>query len=307
MTLLLGAIREAQGRGVDALVFVGGLFDDRCVGPRTIESLVQILDAYSGQVLIAPATDDEGFYAATTWGTRTYVWSAGDFAAAPELLGAVHGRAGQRGRGELLPAALHAAGVTVLVDPEFGLDESSTWVAGSHDRHVITSGSVEAAAAGVTVLGPVNPDLGEPWAPAVLLTYDSVRVTSIEQVPLTTSPSAQTFPIDVSVFNTTSDLLSAITKTVQTAPEWSVIELVGELVQGVLLPATVQYDSPRDDVAIRTDAVSFGITAPADNDHTAVAEFVRSLGNANAVARDRHQAIALGLAALVPSHGAEAL
>lgn len=306
MTLLLGAIREAQGRGVDALVFVGGLFDDRCVGPRSIESLVQILDAYPGQVLIAPGADSEGVYAATNWGSRTYVWSAREFVAAPELNGDVHGRAGQRQRCGLSAAKLDARGVTVLVDAEVDLDESGSWVAGRRDRHVITSGSIEAAAAGVTVLGPANPDLGEPWAPAVVLTYDGSGVIGIEQVSLTSSPSAQTFPIEVSVFNTTSELLDKISRTVEAAPEWSVIELVGELAQGVLLPATAQYDSPRDDVAIRTDAVGFAFTAPADNDHTAVAEFVRSVCGANADARDRHQSIALGLAALVPSNGADA-
>src|SRR4051794_21712843 len=97
MSLLLAAISQAEKVSAGALAFVGELFDERCVSPQSVASLVQILDAYPGQVLIAPGGDGEGIYASTNWGPRTFLWSSRDFAAAPKPFGAVQGRAGQRG------------------------------------------------------------------------------------------------------------------------------------------------------------------------------------------------------------------
>ncbi|MGW4099101.1 hypothetical protein [Mycobacterium sp. NPDC004974] len=303
MTLLLGAISQAQDRRVDALVFVGGLFDDRCVSPVSLTSLVQVLDAYSGQILIAPGADGEGIYSATNWGPRTFVWSSQELAAAPEPFGAVLGRARQPGSPAALPAEHDAGRARVLVDVGLDLADSMSWVSGYRNRHVITSGSASMPADGVTLLAPVNPGLGEQWGHAAVVTYDRSGVTSSEWVTLTTSPSAETIEIDVSAIATTQDLLAALNNSIATAPEWSVVTLVGELLQGVQLPVTAEYISPRGDVALRTDEVSFGFTSPAENDHTALAEFVRSLADADAGPQDRHQAIALGLAALVPSVG----
>ncbi|WP_131810979.1 hypothetical protein [Mycolicibacterium fortuitum] len=303
-TLLLGAIGQAQRTGADALVFVGELFDERCVSPQSVTSLVQILDAYPGQVLIAPGGDSEGIYASTNWGPRTFVWSSNDFAAAPEPFGVVQGRGGQRGRSAALPVVSSGGGVSIIVDPELALESTVSWTNGCRGRHSIICGSADDALDGVTVLAPANPDLGEQWGRAALLSYDSVGVTNVERVTLTEQGSAETVDVDVSAFGATEDLLAALDRTIAVAPEWSVIRLVGELPQGVQLPITAGYAPPRDDVAIRTDEISFGFTQADQNDHTALAEFVRSLSDADADERDRHQAIALGIAALVPSNGA---
>lgn len=305
MTLLLGAIGQARDLGADALVFVGGLFDERCISPRSVTALVQILDAYPGHVLIAPGEDTEGIYAATNWGPRTAVWSSREFAKAPEPLGAVQGRAGKRGGVETLPEPPDAWATTVLVEPGLGIDTCAEWVAGDRARYVLTSGAGYEACDGVTVLGSANPDLGEPWGEGVFLTYDDSMVISIERIKLTTLPPAETVSIVVSELATTPELLDTLDKAVAAVSEWSVIRLVGELPQGVQLPATAHYVSSRDDVAIRADEVSFGFAQPAEDDHTALAEFIRSLINADADPQDRHQAIAVGVEALVPSDGSD--
>lgn len=299
-TLLLAAISHAQKVGAEALIFVGGLFDDRGVSPQSVSYLVHVLDAYPGRVLIAPGTDSEGTYSATNWGPRTYVWSTADFAAAPLLLGAdVLGRAGQRWP-PTLPAARSEGGVTVLVSPDLAPELSASWVGGDRARHVITIGSSEALLDGVTVLAPINPCLGEPWGRAALLTYDDSAVTDVEWVSLTTQPSAQTIEIDVSALMSTDELKVALDRAITAAPEWSVVRLVGDLPHGVQLPSTAEYTSPRDDVALETDDVGFEFAQPERADHTALAEFVRSLCEADADEQERHQAIALGIAALVP-------
>src|SRR5207249_4219644 len=117
--------------------FVGGLFDDRSASPQSISNLVQVLDAYPGQVLIAPGADDPydavGIYGVTNWGAKTFVWSTADFGAAPEPLGAVvRGRAHRQGWAATFPPMWGHGGVTVLVGADLAPEPSARWVAGEH-------------------------------------------------------------------------------------------------------------------------------------------------------------------------------
>jgi hypothetical protein len=310
-TLLLRAITHAQQLEAEALIFVGGVVDDSCAGPQSASYLVQVLDAYPGQVLIAPGADDpydaEGIYGVTNWGSRTSVWSAGEFTAAPEPLGAVvRGRANRRGWPSTFPAASDQAGVTVLVGADLAPELGANWVGGDRRRHLITSGASATALDGVTVLAPLNPAVGEPWGRAALVTYDDSAVTGVRWVSLTSQPPAETIEIDVSGLARTEDLTAALDRAIAAAPEWSVVRLVGDLPQGVQLPSTAGYASPRDDVAVETGGVGFTFTPPERADHTALGEFVRSIIGADADARSRHQAIAVGTAALVPASDVEA-
>lgn len=300
MTLLLAAISRAQALNVDALVFVGGLFDHRYVSPLSVGKTAQILDAYPGVVLIASGADPEGVYSSASWGPRTFLWSSTDFAGAPAPFDVVLGRAVERGWATQLPAISNADKVTLLVDVNLDFKTATDWVGGCRKRHVITSGSEEVAADGVTVLAPVNPDLGSPWGRAALLTYDDAEVTC-EWLSLPEKPPAETVDVDVSELRTTGQLLGAVDRAVAAAPEWSVINLTGNLPQGVMLPTTAAHVCPRADVTIRTNDVGFAFTPPDQGDHSAVAEFVRSLCDADAEPRARHQAIALGIAALDPT------
>jgi hypothetical protein len=309
-TLLLSAITNARHVGADALIFVGGLFDERSVSPQSVSYLVQVLDAYPGQVLIAPGADDPydagGVYEVTNWGSRTFVWSTAEFAASPEPVGAVvRGRANRQGWSATFPAAWGEGGVTVLVGADLPPERSASWVEEDHTRHVITSGASETQLDGVTVLAPANPGLGEPWGQAAVVTYDNSKVTSVEWVSLTTQPPAQTIEIDVAGLATTLELSGALDRAIAAAPEWSVVRMVGDLSQGVQLPSTAGYASPRGDVAIDIDGVGFAFTPPERADHTALGEFVRSVIDADADERVRHQAIALGMAALVPASDEE--
>jgi hypothetical protein len=309
MTLLLSAITEAQAVGADGLVFVGGLLDDRCASPQSVASLVQVLDAYPGQVLIASGANDpydpEGIYGATNWGARTFVWSTGEFADAPKPLGAaVRGRADQAGWPAVFPAAPNG-GPCVLVGADLSPEHCASWRQEHCTRHVITSGMSELRLDGVTVLAPVNPVLGEPWGRAALMSYDNTGVIGVEYVSLTTQPPAETIEIDVAGLPTTQALTDELDQVIEAAPEWSMVRLVGDLPQGVQLPSTSGYASPRGEVALDTDSVGFTFTAPERADHTALAEFVRSVIDADADARIRHQAIALGMAALVPASDGE--
>lgn len=310
MTLLLSAITEAQAVEASALVFVGGLLDDRCVSPQSVASLMRVLDAYPGQVLIASGANDpydaEGIYGATNWGARTFVWSRGEFAAAPEPLGAaVWGRAHLSGWLAMFPAAGNHSGVWVLVGDDLPPDRCASWRQGDRTRHVITSGMNEMRLDGITVLAPVNPELGEPWGRAALVSYDNTGVIGVECVSLTTQPSPETIEVDVSGLPTTQALTAELDRVIAAAPEWSMVRLVGDLPQGVQLPSTSGYASPRGEVAVDADSIGFTFTTPERPDHTALGEFVRSVIDADADARIRHQAIALGMAALVPESDAE--
>ncbi len=309
-TMLLRAITHAQQVGAEALIFVGGVFDDRCAGPQSVSYLVQVLDAHPGQVLIAPGADDPydaaGIYGVTNWGSRTFVFSAEEFAAAPGSLGTVvRGRANRQGWSATFPPVWDQGGVTVLVGADLAPELGANWVGGDRRRHVITSGASEAAVDGVTVLAPVNPPVGEPWGRAALVTYDDSAVTSVGWVSLTSYPPAETIEIDVSGLAGTEDLNAALDRVIAAAPEWSAVRLVGELPQGVLLPSTAGYASPRDDVTVEIGGVGFTFTPPERTDHTALGEFVRSLIADDADARSRHQAIAVGMAALVPTSDVE--
>jgi hypothetical protein len=310
-TLLLAAITCAQQVGAETLIFVGGLFDDRSASAQSAGYLVQMLDAFPGWVLIAPGAGDPydaaGIYGVTNWGPRTFVFSAGEFAAAPEPLTAVvRGRASRQGWSATFPPVWDQGGVTVLVGADLAPELGANWVGGDRRRHLITSGASETALDGVTVLAPLNPAVGQPWGRAALVTYDDAAVTSVGWVSLTSQPPAETIELDVSGLVGTEDLTAALDRAIAAAPEWSVVRLVGDLPQGLQLPSTAGYASPRDDVAVATDGVGFTFTPPERTDHTALGEFVRSLIGADADARSRHQAIAVGTAALVPASDVEA-
>jgi hypothetical protein len=306
MTLLLRAITHAQRVGADALIFVGGLLDDRSVSPPSVAHLVQVLDAFPGQVLIAPSVKDshegEGVYGATNWGARTCVWSTPDFAEAPEPLGArIRGRADRQGRSAAFPDTVEHDGVSILVGAGLDSELAARWVGWDRTRYVITNGASETQLDGVTVLAPVNPDLGESWGRAILVTYDNLGVTGAEPISLTSNPSAASIDIDASGLGGTEELTGALDAAIASAPEWSVVRLVGDLPQGVQLPSTAGYVPPRDDVAVETEGLGFAFTLPDRSDHTALGEFVRSLIDTDGDERSRHQAIALGLGALVPA------
>lgn len=310
MTLLLGAISEAQKAGAEALIFVGGVLDHRSVSPQSVSNLVQVLDAYPGQVLIAPGAEDpfdaEGIYGVTSWGARTLVWSTTDFADAPEPLGAnVRGRANMQDGSARFPDDVEHDRVAILVGADLPPEVAERWVGGSRTRYVITSGTSEIQLDGVTVLTPLNPELGKSWGHAALVKYDGVGVTGAELISLTSHPPATEVDIDVSGLSGTAELTGALDRAIASAPEWAVVRLVGDLPQGIQLPSTAGYVPPRDDVAVDTDGVGFAFTPPDRADHTALGEFVRSLIDADADDRSRHQAIALGLAALVPTLDAE--
>lgn len=302
-TLLLGAIGQARETQADALLLLGGLFDERLISPRSVELLVQILDAYPGQVLIATGVPNEGTYGSITWGPRSFQWSSAHFAPAPDPFGAVFGRATQRGHPTTLREEIDGTSPAVLVDVGLSDESAKDWVGLGPGRHVITTGPNAQELDGVTVLAPVNPVIGEKWGQAALVTFDNVGATGVRWTSLTTAPDSQTVELDVSTLSTTADLLAAVDSTAAGLPEWSLIKLVGELPHGVLLPNISEYARARDDVSLNADAVSFGFTPPEQDDHTALAEFVRSLNGSNASDRDRHQAIALGIAALQPSDG----
>jgi len=308
MTLLLRAISHAQQVKADALVCVGGLLDNRSVSPQSVSHLVQVLDAFSGYVLIAPSATDpyegDGIYGVTNWGARTFVWPTQTFAQAPEPFGALLGRA-DWGR-PVYPAEKGPGNVVILVGADLAPESAAEWIAGARCRHVITSAGGETQLDGVTVLAPVNPDLGKPWGQAALISYDSSGVTDVETVSLINNPTPTTVDVDVSRIGETDELLAALDQAIASAPEWSVVRLVGELAQGVQLPSTAGHMWSRDNVAVEVDRVGFSFTLPDRTDHTAQGEFVRSLVDADLNDRARHQAIALGLAALVPPVDEEA-
>lgn len=302
MSALVSVARLARENEVDAIVVVGGLFDDRSVGTATLTAALQVLESAGVRVLIAPGAADPltagGEYETRRWTDSISVWMSTEFEAANPVGGIdIVGRAchGVWDSAPQIPAALVASPCIIIGD---GI-ESAKFDA-EQIILAVTTGTTERSDSQSTVLRPINGELGEPFGHAAIINIDEDRNASTTWVDLLPG-TPSTVDLDVSSARTTDDLRAQIEATQNTLDAWSVIRLTGELQPGVVLSSALERSTARDDIVIKDEALAYAFDQPEPDDHSALAEFVRSLAGAAADDRTRHQAMAFGLLALQSS------
>ncbi|MDR7187161.1 hypothetical protein J2X85_004231 [Microbacterium trichothecenolyticum] len=302
MSAVVSITRIAQERNVDAIVVVGGLFDERSVGVEALPAVLSVLSAFEGRILVAPGTKDPftpaGVYATTTWGDRVHVWGATEFGESVQI-GAtrVMGCATTGwSRASALPDEPDDNPI-LLVAEGITEDRAAAWSRLRAKRHVITTGNPELSSPGVTMLAAVNADIGDSFGSAAVINLDVDGAVSVERLTvLDGAPAAAR--LDVSTVRDDNGLRALFAAAARSAVPWTVIKLTGTLAPGVLLPSTAGWSSARPEIVIDESEVDFAFAAPDSADRTALAEFLRSIADEPVDDRTRHQAIALGLAAL---------
>ena len=147
MSAVVTITRIASERNVDAIVVVGGLFDERSVGVQTLPAVLSVLSAFEGRILVAPGMMDPvtpaGTYETTTWGDRVHVWRSTEFRESVELGTArVVGCAATIGWSPASPLPDDTDdNPIVLVAEGIAEDRAAAWSGPRATRHVITTGS----------------------------------------------------------------------------------------------------------------------------------------------------------------------
>lgn len=303
LSALIGVTQQVRDRAIDAIVIVGGLFDDRSVGTDSLPAALQVLESAGVPVFIAPGTADPiiagGEYVTGRLADNVSAWTSTEFVEGARV-GTI-GIVGRARRGvwdstpQLLPAALTSAPYLVVGDAieseRFGPPAVI---------HVVTTGAAETADSRSTMLRPVNGDLGEPFGRAAVIRIDNSLQVAVDWVDLLPGDPS-TVDVDVSSAATTAELLAQIIAATESLAAWSVLRLTGVLQPGIVLPSTREEIGGRDDILITDEALEFASLVPDTDDHSALAEFARSLTAASADDRTRHQATAFGLLALQSS------
>src|SRR4051794_3529405 len=82
--ILAIAVEKAGGSGADTLVILGGLADRLTAQPDTITYAAEVLDTFSGAVVVVPGpadwTDGNDLYGLVEWAPNTTVLTAAGFA-----------------------------------------------------------------------------------------------------------------------------------------------------------------------------------------------------------------------------------
>ncbi|WP_221193159.1 hypothetical protein [Mycolicibacterium iranicum] len=273
--LLALVVEEANQRGAGILLVAGDLFDRAYVVPATVDYASQVLGTFRGEVHIVPGRSDwidaTSFYTTHDWAPNTSISSFSDYrpcSSAPTVW--LSARTSPGGSAPRVP---------VVAEPHV----------------LIRAGTVDNGDAVVNVPALVH-DPREPEGFALLL--DSAQPDApARRIDLPNQPGAM---VDVDVTGAMStDALAAALAAAATPDSPLLLRLMGTLAPGVLLPGF--WGSDRDlssDIVLDFDGLTFA-TPPVDSsDHSARAEFLHAMAYANTPDLQRHQATALGLAAL---------
>lgn len=302
LSALVSVARIARENEVDAIVVVGGLFDDRSVGTATLTAALQVLESAGIRVLIAPGEADPfsigGEYETRRWTGSISVWTSTEFeAASPVGWINIIGRA-RRGVWDSTPQISPALVANPCIVVGDGIETAALDAA--QTIHVVTTGRTERTDSQTTVLRPVIGELGEPFGRGAIISVDEARNASTRWVDLVPG-NPSTADLNVSSARTTEDLQAHIGTEQSALDAWSMLRLTGELQPGVVLSAAIERSKARDDIVVHDEALTFAFDEPEPDDHSALAEFARSLAGAAADDRTRHQAMAFGLLALQSS------
>ena len=301
LSALVAVTQHVRESSIDAVVIVGGLFDDRSAGTDSLAAALQVLETARVPVLVAPGVGDPvvsgGEYEVGQLADNVSAWTSTEFVelARVDAIGVV-GRA-RRGVWDSTPPLwpTFTAGPYLVVGDGIEPDRLQAPAV----VHVVTTGSAEGTDSRSTVLRPVNGDIGEPFGRAAVLHIDDDHQVAIDWVDLLVGDPLSR-DLDVSSAATTAELLAQIKSAADSLASWSRLRLVGSVQPGIVLPAKEEL-SGRDDILISDDELEFAALIPEADEHSALAEFARSLADAPADDRTRHQAMAYGLLALQSS------
>lgn len=269
---LAQVVQQANERGARVLLIAGDLFDRSYASRATVDYASQVLGTFSGDVVIVPGRsdwiDDTSLYNTHTWAANTSICSSPEYE--PCETAASVWTSAWTSPGGAAPRVPAAGESRVLIragdgDGALGVPDLV------HDPR---------QSGGCVLLI----DSGEPRKPA-------------ERIDLS-GPPGSLVDVDVTELTSTEELDGAI-EAVLTAGGPLLLRLLGTLPPAVLLPGFGGPDrSLPSDVVVDVDSLSFAMPAVDPADRSARAEFIHAMAYADTPELQRHQTIALGLAAL---------
>lgn len=268
-------VEEANRHSAGLLLIAGDLFDRSYALPATIDYASQILGTFAGDVLIVPGKSDwvdrTSLYRTHKWAPNTSICSSFDYQSC-------------------------AAAPTVWVSAWTSPGGSAPRVPVVPEPRVLVRAGMADNDDGILTVHDLVHDPREPGGFALLINSANPE-ESPRRIDLPSQPGAL---VDVDVTNATStDALDIALAAALTPGSPSLLRLIGTLAPGVLLPGFGGPDrNLPPEVVLDLDFLSFA-TPPLDaTDRSARAEFLQAMAYANIPELERHQTIALGLAAL---------
>lgn len=271
--VLARVVQEANTRSAGMLVIAGDLFDRSFASRATVDYASQMLGTFSGDVVIVPGRSDwidgTSLYNTHTWASNTSICSSSEY----EPLTAAT---------TVWASAWTSPGGSVPPVPS-GVEPRLLIRAGGADGALYVPDLVhDPRQSGGSVL---LIDSAEPRQPAQHLELSGRQPGSLVDVDVTDAGS-------------TDDLDYTLEARVMPGNPL-LLRLLGTLAPGVLLPGFGGPDrNLNPEVVLDLDCLSFAMPTVDPADHSARAEFIRAMTYANTPELQRHQTIALGLAAL---------
>ncbi|MCP9274045.1 metallophosphoesterase family protein [Mycolicibacterium arenosum] len=264
-------VQQANDRGVRVLLIAGDLFDRSYASRATVDYASQILGTFSGDVVIVPGRsdwiDDTSLYNTHAWAANTSICASPEYE--PCRAAASVWASAWTSPGGAAPRVPAAGEPRVLI--RAGTDDGALGVPDLvHDPR---------EPGGCVVLI----DSAEPQKPA-------------ERIDLPDQPGSLV-DVDVTDAATTEELDAALEAGLTGGP--LLLRLRGTLAPAVLLPGFGGPDrNLPSEVVLDLDGLSFAMPTVDPTDRSARAEFLHAMAYANTPELQRHQTIALGLAAL---------
>lgn len=270
--VLARVVQEANQRGAGMLLIAGDLFDRSYASRATVDYASQVLGGFSGDVVIVPGQSDwvdgMSLYKTHTWASNTSICSSSDFEPCT------------------VATTVWVSAWTSPGGPAPRLPDAS------ESRVLIRARATH----GVLVVPDLVHDPREAGGCALLI--DSVEPQRpAQRFELLGQPGSL---VDVDVTDAAStDELDNTLDAVVASGDPLLLRLHGTLATGVLLPGFgVPERNFSSEVVLDLDSLDYAMPSVDPADHSARAEFLLAMSYANTPELQRHQTIALGLAAL---------
>lgn len=297
LSLLTELVALAGREDALALVIAGGLFDRRSVGPGTLATAAQALEALGRPVVIVPGQLD--------WWSEDSPYELADWPSNVQTITPRRDTVQIDERVSVMGVPWSAS-IAPRVRPHAGND-TVTVIPGPVDTlppaggHIVTTGlPVDRSGSELTVVGDLVPELGRQTAPITRLVVDDEGAAQLRDLPLG-EPVGGRMTLDLTGIPTTAALRTSTAQAQQRLPRWGVLELTGTVGHGVLLPGMDEDMEVREDIVVRHESLTYAFHEPSPTDRSTAAEFVRALMRGDEPEAQRHQAIALGLLAMATS------
>ena len=291
--VLAHTLSEANRRGVDTVIIAGDLFNRSYALPGTTTLAGQLLETFSGRVLIAPGKSDwidaASLYSTQSWPANTFIWSAPEYRPS-EQVPSVWASAWTSPSGAPLRLP-DATGRRLVVRAGLAEADLSRVTISPQDRFVTTGPAV---AEGILTVPDLVHDPRTPGGFALVVDSEDPTAAA-DRVEFPGRPGTLV-ELDVTEIPDT-DAFGAALESVLASDDLLVLRLKGTLSPPVLLPG---FGGPelRAGVVLDQSSVTFGEPTVEDSDRSARAVFLRAMANTRTSGAQRHQTTALGLAAL---------